>query len=65
MKPFALLQSARWTFLTWLALVALAGSIPQTRADTIVTDQKYTLFNNLVVNGTVEQKAGIWGDGPP
>jgi hypothetical protein len=55
MKSFALLYSARWTFLTWLALVALVGSSPQTRADTIVPDQKYTLFNSRVVNGTGEQ----------
>jgi hypothetical protein len=41
--------------LTWLALVASVGSTPQTRADTIVPDQKYTLFNNLVVNGTSDQ----------
>jgi hypothetical protein len=45
MKSKALLAGPS---LTWLALVALVGSTPQTRADAIVTDQQYKLFNEFV-----------------
>ena len=59
MKSFAFLQSARWAFLTWLALVAIVGNSPQTRADTIVLDQKTLTLSFSIIAYPVALSAGL------